>query len=154
MEIDMDCTNASKLLVVTAVLTAGYAGAAENKPKFDLGKYEYENSCAACHGVDAKGGGPVASTLKKAPSDLTTLAKRNNGVLPVDRLYAWIDGREVVAGHGARDMPVWGRRYSSESAEVAEYFFDKPRGVSVELDMYVRTRILALIDYLNRMQAK
>jgi mono/diheme cytochrome c family protein len=144
------------LLVAAGLVTggSGIAAAADKKPEFDLGKYEYQNSCAACHGVDGKGHGAVADSLKKAPSDLTTLSKRNNGVLPVDRLYRWIDGREVVSGHGDRGMPVWGRRYSSDSAELAEYFFDRPQGASVELDMYVRTRILALIDYLNRLQAK
>jgi mono/diheme cytochrome c family protein len=151
----MECGK-SLALVVAAVMTAGQdvAFAADKKPEFDPGRYEYENSCAACHGVNGKGGGAVAGSLKKAPSDLTTLAKRNNGVLPVDRLYAWIDGRETTGAHGERAMPVWGRRYSSESAELAEYFFDKPRGATVELDMYVRSRILALIDYLNRIQAK
>lgn len=121
---------------------------------FDLGKYEYRNSCASCHGIDGKGNGPSAASLKKPPSDLTTLSARNSGVLPLDRLYAWIDGRQAVAEHGDREMPIWGSRYSAESAELAEYFFDMPRGASVEIDMYVRSRILALIDYLNRIQAK
>jgi mono/diheme cytochrome c family protein len=156
MEIDMRYIKALVLLVVAAVMAREYgvASAAEKKPEFDPGRFEYENSCAACHGVDGKGRGTLADSLKKAPSDLTTLAKRNNGVLPVDRLYAWIDGRETVSGHGDRAMPIWGRRYSSDSVEAAEYYFDRPRGASVELDMYVRTRILALIDYLNRIQAK
>jgi mono/diheme cytochrome c family protein len=155
MELKMKC-HKPLVLVMAAIMAAGFevASAAEKKPEFDLGKSEYQNSCAACHGADGKGGGAVASSLKKAPSDLTTLAKRNNGVLPVDRLYAWIDGREAIGAHGERAMPIWGKRYSSDSAEFAEYFSDKPRGAWVELDMYVRTRILALIDYLNRIQAK
>jgi mono/diheme cytochrome c family protein len=155
MVIDMKRNKSFMPFVVAALMTTGYvASGADKRPEFDLGKNEYQNSCAACHGVDGKGGGAVAATLNKAPPDLTTLAKRDNGVLPVDRLYAWIDGREAVSAHGDRAMPIWGRRYGSESAEVAEYFFDKLRGVSVEVDMYVRTRILALIDYLNRIQAK
>jgi len=143
-------------LVVFAAVTAGQgiAAPADNKAALDLGKYEYQNSCAACHGVDGKGGGPSADSLKNAPSDLTSLANRNNGVLPFERLYAWIDGRETLKAHGDRAMPIWGKRYSTDSAEFAEYFSDQPRGKSVEFEMYVRTRILALIDYLNRIQAK
>jgi mono/diheme cytochrome c family protein len=150
----MDRVKGSTFLVLASLTAAGGAAAADKKPEFDPGRYEYENSCAACHGVDGKGGGPVAASLKKAPSDLTTLARRNGGVLPVDRLYAWIDGRQIVAGHGDRAMPVWGRRYGAESAEVADAFSDKPKGSYVELDMYVRARILALVDYLNRIQSR
>jgi hypothetical protein len=47
-------------------------------------------------------------------------------------------------------MPVWGRDYSQESAKAGEYYLDVP----YDMEMYVRSRILALIDYLNRLQAK
>ena len=43
------------------------------------GERLYKQFCAACHGSDAKGHGPVASSLKVAPPDLTTLAKRHKG---------------------------------------------------------------------------
>ena len=33
----------------------------------------YRQYCATCHGLDAKGNGPTASSLKKAPADLTVL---------------------------------------------------------------------------------
>ena len=51
--------------------------------EFDLGRYEYEAGCAACHGDDGKGGGPVAPSLTKAPANLTIIAKKNNGVFPL-----------------------------------------------------------------------
>jgi hypothetical protein len=35
--------------------------------------------CAACHGSDAKGGGPLASTLRTEAPDLTLLAKKSGG---------------------------------------------------------------------------
>ena len=38
--------------------------------------------CAACHGSDAKGGGPMAPALKAKVPDLTVLAKRNGGQFP------------------------------------------------------------------------
>src|ERR1051326_9206512 len=38
--------------------------------------------CAVCHGKDAKGGGPAAEALKKAPADLTQISRRNGGQFP------------------------------------------------------------------------
>jgi cytochrome c1 len=51
------------------------------------GKTQYQSSCAACHGIDAKGDGPVSTELKTRPADLTVLAKNNNGVFPYDMVY-------------------------------------------------------------------
>lgn len=38
--------------------------------------------CASCHGVDAKGEGPVAKSLNVKPSDLTRIAARSGGKFP------------------------------------------------------------------------
>jgi len=116
----------------------------------DLGKREYLNKCAICHGQSGKGDGGMMDLLKKAPSDLTMLSKKNGGVFPFDRVFAVIDGREVVKSHGDRDMPIWGRDYSADTVRAAEYFVDVP----YDMEIYVRARILALIDYLNRLQSK
>ena len=130
----------------------GVAAAADKRPKMDLGQYEYRNSCALCHGIDGKDNTSVLDLLKTAPGDLTTLSKRNNGVFPFDRVYAVIDGREMIKGHGQRDMPAWGDRYTSsdQGVKAAEYFFDTP----YNMEMFARSRILALIDYLHRIQVK
>jgi len=116
----------------------------------DIGKTEYMNKCAVCHGQSGKGDGGAVDLLKVAPADLTLLAKNNGGVFPVDRVYQVIDGRQVVKGHGSRDMPIWGNMYKKETAEAGEYFFEMP----YTMDMYARVRILALIDYLSRIQGK
>ena len=84
----------------------------------DFGQREFNANCAACHGMDAKGRGPVAGFLTKNPPDLTTVAKRNGGVFPMERLYRVVDGTELPEGaqaagpHGNREMPIWGRDYS------------------------------------------
>lgn len=119
----------------------------------DFGQREFNANCAACHGMDAKGRGPVAGFLTKNPPDLTTVAKRNGGVFPMDRLYRVVDGTELPEGaqaggpHGSREMPIWGRDYRVRDAE---YFGDAPYNP----DAMVRGRILALLEYLNRMQVK
>ncbi len=86
--------------IVVGVSTACWAEDA------DVGKFEYQVSCASCHGLDGKGKGPVSSELKVPPTDLTLLAKGNNGVFPFTRVYEVIDGRRAVISHGPRNMPV------------------------------------------------
>jgi mono/diheme cytochrome c family protein len=66
--------------------------------------------CATCHGLDAKGNGPVASALKTHPPDITLLARRNRGTFPRDRVIAFIaNGGTMLSGaHGSSQMPIWG----------------------------------------------
>jgi mono/diheme cytochrome c family protein len=115
--------------------------------KSDLGKQQYDNACASCHGASGKGDGPVRPYLVRPPGDLSVLAKNNGGVFPVDRVIQAIDGRLEVKPHGGREMPVWGTRFS---VQAAEYYFDAP----YESEAYVRARILSLADYLHRLQVK
>jgi len=69
------------------------------------GSEMYKSYCAACHGKDGKGDGPAATALKAPPSDLTQLAKKNNGKFPADHVAYEL--RAGVAGaHGSADMPV------------------------------------------------
>lgn len=97
------------------VLLSCGSGVAQEMP---YGQAEYLNSCAACHGTRGKGNGPLAETLRVPPSDLTQLEKKNGGEFPYFRVYAVIDGRFVVPGHGGRDMPVWGRQFLGEDVLV------------------------------------
>lgn len=115
------------------------------QPKLDLGKREFETKCAVCHGKDGKGVGPYAEQLKRALPDLTTMARRNGGVFPVNRTYETIEG--AGKGHGTRDMPVWGLDYTIHANEALP---DLPYNQAV----YVRARIMALLEYLNQLQAK
>src|SRR6185295_4532355 len=73
----------------------------------------YQAYCATCHGTDARGGGPMAESLKVAPADLTRIAARNAGVFPLARVSNIISGEEhLPRGHGNRTMPVWGPIFS------------------------------------------
>ncbi len=80
-------------------------------------KASYDAYCAVCHGKAGKGDGPAAVALKKAPTDLTQLTKKNGGKFPDARLSQYISGQETVAAHGTRDMPVWGVIFHSIDAQ-------------------------------------
>jgi mono/diheme cytochrome c family protein len=113
----------------------------------DPGKSEFQSSCAACHGLDGEGKGPLSTQLKVPPADLTVLTKKNNGVFPFEAVYEVIDGRREVAAHGTRDMPIWGSRYGPNVAQtVLVPGFDP--------ETMIRMRILVVMDYLNRIQKK
>lgn len=131
-------------LVLTTVLCIG-ATASAQKEKVDVGRQEFEVHCAGCHGMDAGGKGPNASSLKVAPPDLTSIARQNAGAFPMDRIMAVIDGRTEIKSHGARDMPVWGEVYA---ARAAEHFPSSP----YDQEAFIRGRVLILLDYLMRIQ--
>ena len=133
-------------LLLGLQLVIGSAAAQTTTPPLDLGKREFEANCASCHGMGGKGGGVLVPFLTRSPPDLTLLAKNNGGILPLNRLYDVVDGREVAA-HGNRDMPVWGRDYRIKDAE---YFMDTPYNA----EAHVRARILGLLEYINRIQVK
>lgn len=111
----------------------------------DIAKIEYQSSCATCHGTDGKGNGPISPLLNVAPPDLTVLAKKNNGIFPFSSVYQIIDGRQAIKAHGPRDMPIWGNPYTL--GQIGQPFPYDP-------EVLLRSRILAIIDYLNRIQEK
>lgn len=72
------------------------------------GKAMYVNYCASCHGLDGRGRGPVASQLRKPPSDLTVQSRNNHGHFPDSHIAAVLEFGTVVPAHGTSQMPVWG----------------------------------------------
>ena len=133
----------SAVLFGAVTLAASSLAVAQSRP--DYGKIEYQSNCAVCHGETGEGGGPYVSFINKTPPDLTTLSKRNGGVFPIQRVYEIIDGQGVeIQAHGPRDMPIWGAEYASKAGEHLAYY----------PEVFARTRILVLVDYLYRMQKK
>ncbi len=116
---------------------------------FDEGKFEFKWACATCHGIDGKGKGPLSSELNVRPPDLTVLAKKNNGAFPLTQVYEVIDGRKVIEAHGGREMPIWGA-FNSKELYPPGRLIDP----SYNPEADVRRRILAIIDYLIRIQEK
>lgn len=132
------------LSLLALALVAGSAFAQATKT--DLGKQEYVDNCAVCHGNDGKGNGPYREMLQKGAPDLTKMTKNNGGMFPVAKMFETIEGANVP-GHGTREMPIWGHAYRMRAAE---YYMDSDYNPEV----YVRARILALIEYLSRMQER
>ena len=74
------------------------------------GQAGFEQYCAACHGMSAKGDGPVAESLLAQPADSTKLGARYGAPLPKPKLVDLIDGTHLTHAHGVREMPVWGKQ--------------------------------------------
>lgn len=79
-----------------------------NKTSPTSGKQMFSSYCAPCHGMDARGHGPVAPALKTAPTDLTALAKNNNGKFPDTHIVSVLQNGSTLPAHGTAEMPVWG----------------------------------------------
>jgi hypothetical protein len=81
----------------------------------------------------------MAMFLKTAPSDLTRISSRNNGMFPLPKVRRIIAGEESLAsGHGSREMPVWGPIFS-------QIAWDQDLG---------RVRVDNLARYLESLQGK
>jgi mono/diheme cytochrome c family protein len=142
--------NAAIRWLIVAIALVGFGGCGWAQ-EIDVGRTEYLSSCAACHGMDAKGNGPLSENLKTKPTDLTILAKKNNGVFPLNTVYEIIDGRKSISSHGTREMPIWGYRYTPlRLRKTDDYIYSPP----ANREAIIHTRIMAVIDYLNRVQAK
>ena len=88
--------------------TSGTARAQGGSPTD--GRNLFRMYCATCHGLDGKGGGPTAASLKKAPADLTVLQAKGQA-FPGERVTHAIDGTGEAGPHGNREMPVWGQAF-------------------------------------------
>ena len=125
--------------LIALPLEESRAATADNSTPNELSGAEmYRTYCAACHGIDGKGSGPAASALKTAPPDLTLISRRNNGQFPAFRITHIIDGYEVTAVHGSREMPIWG-----------DYFRDRKRDETI-----LALREHNLTEYIRSIQQK
>jgi len=103
------------------------------------GREAYFKYCSSCHGVDGRGNGEAARTMRPKPSNLTQLAKQHGGTFPSAQVKDIIDGRKSVAAHGSATMPVWGQVFSREQAQEVP-------------EAHSRSQIQLLVDYLRSIQ--
>ncbi|MGC9368304.1 MAG: c-type cytochrome [Paracoccaceae bacterium] len=127
--------------VVFALTAAAPALAQDAGPGAEI----YAERCAVCHGEGGQGDGLVGELFAKKPSDLTLLAKNNNGAFPFSEVYQAIDGRREITGHGRSEMPIWG-----------EFFMDSaisdPRINEKDARMLTQARILSVVYFLQSIQ--
>lgn len=129
------------LAVMLALPAAGFAQAAGGETSAVSGKDEYQQFCSPCHGMDGRGERArfsIASKLWNKPTDLTLLAHYNHGVFPEKEVKAVVDGTKAVGPHGAREMPIWGREFSSLGSSPEQ----------------AQARINAIADYIKSIQEK
>jgi mono/diheme cytochrome c family protein len=135
--------------VIAAGLAAiiGLAGGAElalaaetakepSQSTIDYGGRAFMRYCALCHGLDGRGGGPLAESLQKTPPDLTLLSERNGGYFPKERVMNTIEkGGDNT--HGMMKMLSWGKVFNEEM------------GTERQAEM-----IQSLASYVEALQAK
>lgn len=129
---------------IWAVSGLGFADHHEAEADDSPGKAAFMQYCASCHGTDAKGGGPVAETLKTKPADLTQISKKNGGEFNSGDVARMIDGQQEVAGHGPREMPVWGVEFAAEVSKGNQGSAEGPR--------YANASIVQLVRYIESIQ--
>jgi mono/diheme cytochrome c family protein len=138
------------LLLAGVLLTAGSANIAVAQDKVikktavqqsdpSSGKAMFTSYCAACHGPAGKGDGPAASELKVAPTDLTQLAKKNDGKFPADHVRSILEFGAKAPAHGSNDMPVWGTLF---------------RALDQNDPVKTTMRIQNLVEYIKTLQGK
>lgn len=125
---------------VLAVMTGGL-GLAQTFEPLDLsGEELFLRYCAACHGSDAGGTGPVALTMSKQVPDLTRLVASSGDEFPAGAIRDAIDGRSMAISHGTRQMPVWG------------YEFWVEEGADVVAERTAREMIDRIVVFLESIQ--
>jgi mono/diheme cytochrome c family protein len=103
------------------------------------GKQMFEAYCAACHGKEGRGDGPVAAALKMPPADLTVLARQNKGKFPSIQVAKAITGEAGISAHGSKEMPIWGPVFMS---------------MSHQHESEVHLRVANLTEYIKSLQQK
>jgi len=103
----------------------------------ERGEEQFRRHCALCHGLDARGDGPLGAAMKIIPTDLTLLAGRNKGEFPSTRVADVIRNGGGVLGHGSSAMLAWGTYFAERRhPEVA------------------KARISELVSYIKSLQQK
>ena len=130
----------SAVMLAIPLAAAGQTSAA-------LGRADFRDNCASCHGKAGLGDGPLSSWLVKPPTDLRTIAQRNGGRFEEDRLAELIDGRWSGDGgpHGWRDMPVWGQVFKQRA-------MTQPGDSPQTAEWSAQDRIQSLLMFLKTLQ--
>ena len=105
-------------LLGTAFVRAQSKPGAKGADPVKRGQALYAAHCVSCHGQTGEGDGPAATSLKVPPSNLTRITQRYQG-FPRAKMADFISGEKYAVGHGSREMPVWGKKFSATGANAA-----------------------------------
>jgi len=127
--------------LVVVPLSLAAQGSRREVPRVSMapltGRDSFDRYCANCHGVSGRGDGPVASSLKTFPSDLTSLTSRHGGDFPRRQVRDYVEGTgRSLATHGPTQMPFWG--------SIFRWLDTEPR---------TQVRIANLVAYVESLQA-
>lgn len=119
-----------------------------NEPKnprgeqIERGKALFTEYCTSCHGEDARG--KLIDTLSVQPANLRLIQKMHRSAeFPIAEVARVIDGRKLVAAHGAREMPVWGDIFRQEG------LFEEGQEITEE---QLKGKLADIIAYLMAIQ--
>lgn len=135
------------ILVMVVLAFSSTAASTETAGDLAAAAEDFQTHCAPCHGAGARGDGPAGAALKTPPADLTRIAHRHGGTFPRLSIFETIEGLDMPAAHGTRDMPIWG-----------DVFIGEAVGTSVSIDVAkmaaakVEQRINGLVKYLESIQ--
>ncbi len=91
-----------------AALFIGACAPEKAMPEASDGRSLYLRNCSICHGAQAKGDGPMARAMAKAPKDLTLIAVRNGDTFPRAKVLSTIDGYARSTRMTGPGMPEFG----------------------------------------------
>lgn len=105
-------------LVVTAGLSAVLVASQDQSSSQAVlaGRKAFLKNCAACHGLDARGGGHVAPRLKSVPMDLSQIAVRHKKFSQYE-VQQTILGEPTQSDPVAREMPHWGHVFRQQGGD-------------------------------------
>jgi len=134
----------TRTILSAALALAALTGPALADGNARNGEAIYTRYCAACHGADATGDGPMQAVLTVPPTDLTMLSAANDGVFPTGRVVKRIDGRDPLVAHGS-PMPIYG-----------DFFQGRDASLKTESGQPIitSTPVIDLIAYLEGLQIR
>ena len=124
-------------------LTLALAGTPVLAEDLERGEQLFWMHCAACHGIEGQGNGPMAPAMLVQPKNLTVLATENDGVFPTERVIRRIDGTDPLISQGS-DMPVYGPFFAVD---------DTPTKTETGQPIMTSSPVVDLVAYLKTLQA-
>ena len=104
----------SKTTIMAAACAMALGGAAFAD---EIGKADFQQYCATCHGLDATGGGDLTQLMTVKVPDLTQIAAANEGVEEDPLAQQKLDFLSSVGRDQTVDFPCYADRYPVEMLE-------------------------------------